>query len=123
MIPQVLPHNENSFKTGGMGDCVCVVVLYNRQADGSYADAKGYHGGGGIGNVNFDALFHGVPNEAAKQIVMLGTRSGEVFAVLESTRQRIRQEANDHGLGMAYLRAFHGAGAYKIDRRGNVTPY
>ena len=105
---QVLPAIDNQITTGAMGDCVSIVVLYNRNpATGRYADAMGYHGGGGLGNVNFVSLFAGVPNAATTLIIVVsGTLQGSFFAI-QNNRDTARQEANLNGLNNALVRCYH----------------
>lgn len=118
---QILPVNDNEITTGPMGGCVSVIVLYNLNANNVYQSAKGYHGGGGLGNVNFNSLFANVPNVHTTMIVVAsGTLQASQYAQ-QNNRQTIRQEANNHGLGNAYIQCCHGFGNTRVPRNGNIT--
>jgi hypothetical protein len=57
-----LPGNDDVMCTGSMGDCVSVVVLWNRNHDTTTFDnVRGYHGAGGFSEINLESLFHDVP--------------------------------------------------------------
>lgn len=104
-----------------MGDCVSVIVLYNLDANNVFQNAKGYHGGGGLGNVNFDSLFNNVPNVHTTMIVVVsGTLQNSAYAQ-QNNRLTIRQEADNHGLGNAYIQCCHAFGNTRVTRNGNIT--
>jgi hypothetical protein len=118
---QILPNNDNEIITGPMGDCVSVIVLYNLNAHNVFQHARGYHGGGGLGNVNFASLFGGVPNvHTTRIIVVSGTLQTSQFAQ-QTNRETIRQEANDNGLGNAYIQCYDGFGNTRVTRNGNIA--
>ena len=120
-MAQVLPANDNEIDTGYMGDCVSVVVLYNLGANNVFQNAKGYHGGGGLGNVNFGSLFAGVPNLTTTMIVVVsGTLQGSKFSQ-QNNRETIRDEANNHHLNNAYIQLCHEFGRATITRSGLIT--
>jgi hypothetical protein len=58
--PQTLILAQNDdIDTGPMSDCVSVVILYGLGGQGGaqrYQSAVGQHGGGGMGNVNLNAV-------------------------------------------------------------------
>ena len=117
-----LPMGDNEVVTGHMGDCVSVIVLFNPNAMGNYASVRGYHGGGGLGNVNYNSLFAGVPNLADTRIIMVsGSLQNSHFARNENQNELNNQRMN-HGLGNAQVQYFHAMGNARIDRRGMVRP-
>lgn len=117
---QILPAHDNQVLTGAMGDCVSVIVLYN-PVGGVYQNVRGYHGGGGLGNVNFNSLFNGVPNLPTTQIIMVSGTLQNSFYATTTNRDRMRQEANHAGLNNAHIHCRHGFPTATIDRHGNIT--
>jgi|GEM_PF-5916110 len=116
-----LPVADPSMITGWMGDCVSVIVLWSPGPGGRYANVRGYHGGGGIENVNFPSLFAGVPNLTNTLVfVVSGTLQGSHYAS-DSNRTAIRTASNAAGLFNAYIRCYHGYSNRSVDRFGNVT--
>ncbi|HEY5894512.1 MAG TPA: hypothetical protein VIT91_14920 [Chthoniobacterales bacterium] len=59
-----LPAHDNVMNTGAMGDCVSIVILWNF-VGGNAQNVRGYHGFGGLGAINMNSLFAGVPNHNA----------------------------------------------------------
>lgn len=62
-----LPAHDNIMNTGSMGDCVSIVVLWNF-VGGNATNVRGYHGFGGLGAINMNSLFAGVPNNNATTV-------------------------------------------------------
>lgn len=119
-LPQTLPLTDNQVDTGYMGDCACAIVLFN-PVGGSYTGVRGYHGGGGLGNVNFGALFAGVPNVAATRIIMVsGTLQGSLYAIT-TNRDTMRAEANSAGLNNAQISCVHARSRAVVDRTGAIA--
>jgi hypothetical protein len=57
-----LPEDDPVMCTGPMGDCVCVVVLWDHNPQTNTFDrVRGYHGLGGFLEINLDSLFDDVP--------------------------------------------------------------
>jgi hypothetical protein len=109
---QTLPGGQNDVETGAMGDCVSVVVLWNN-VGGQFQNVRGYHGGGGFGNVNVAGLIAGVPNNAGTRIVAcIGT-----VAAASNDVQRVQ---NWHGASIpnATLVIANGHGNYRVNRNG-----
>jgi hypothetical protein len=93
-----------------MGDCVSVVVLWHH-AGGQYQDVRGYHGGGGFGNVNTAGLIAGVPNNAGTLIVAcIGTLAANDVA-------RVR-DWHAAAIPNAALVIASGHSNYRVDRSG-----
>jgi hypothetical protein len=62
-LAQDLPQGDDVMGTGDMGDCVCVVVLWNHNpVTDVYDNVRGYHGWGGFGEIDLESLFQDVPN-------------------------------------------------------------
>ncbi len=125
--PQVLPALDNIIDTGGMGDCACAIVLWNplNPAGGlaglQFQNARGYHGGGGLGNVNWAGLLAGVPNAATTHVILLsGTLQNSNYATT-SNRDYVRQQAANAGLPLAMCRCAHDSSRFTVDRNGVIT--
>ena len=118
---QDLPPAENDVSTGYMGDCACAIVMWNPDHNGRYLHVRGYHGGGGLGNVNFASLFAGVPNLVTTRIYMVSGTLQNSFYAIDTNRTEMRNAAIANGLGNAYLRCNHGYSIAAIDRNGNIT--
>jgi hypothetical protein len=58
--------NEEGILTGDMGGCYSVVVLWGRNNEtGNFQHMRGHHASGGAGNLDWDTLLNGVPNDCA----------------------------------------------------------
>lgn len=80
-IAEVLPPYDNVMTTGPMGDCVSVIVI-GSLINGSYNVVRGYHGLGGVQNVNFASLFNGLQGlDDLKVLVFYGSLQRSPFAV------------------------------------------
>lgn len=124
--PQDLAAHLDYIETGAMGDCVSVIVGWNPDANGRMANMRGFHGAGGLPNVNFTALFNGVPNNANVQVWMVSGSSNNHLKGsfgIEGNRARILHEVrNVAGLNnVIMIRSVHGVGNAQIDRSGQVT--
>jgi len=122
--PQVMPlvpAAGDAILTGGMGDCVCVIVIFNPNGAGAYTGMRGYHGGGGLPNVNFAALFAFVPNNLTTRIIMIsGPLQGSPYAQ-DYNRTMVRQRAAAAGLNNVMFHFRHGVGQGQVDRLGVIT--
>lgn len=116
---QLLPRGDDEINTGPMTECVSVIVLCNHNGN-RYQQARGYHGGGGIENVNFDNLFRGIPNHQTTRIIVIagllryGLKDFRVF------RKTIEKEINRHHLSLA-AREYRLGSNVKVNRKGVVT--
>ncbi len=116
---QVLPVTDNSVDTGYMGDCACVIVLHSPGPNGSYTSVRGYHGGGGLGNVNFTSVLMGAPDLASTLVIGIsGTQHGSLYAQ-QTNRTHLRNEANLVAPN-ATVRMYHGRARATVDRNGDV---
>lgn len=76
-VKTLLP-NYDGFYTGYMGDCVCVIVLWNfNQANSEYANARGMHGSGGVGAIQWDKILQDVPNNENTRVIAIGGTIGK----------------------------------------------
>jgi hypothetical protein len=66
---QNLPKDDDVMDTGQMGDCVSIIILWNKNL-GTYRNVRGYHGGGGLGNINTKSLFADVPDGSGTLIIV-----------------------------------------------------
>lgn len=90
---QILPDDDEAIWTNYMGDCVSVIVAYNRDlVSDRFNNMKGFHGSGGIGNVNFDNLLAGVANETVTHIFIIPGIGNTFYPYLglEDAKDRIR---------------------------------
>jgi hypothetical protein len=115
-----LPENIHWIDTGFMSDCVSVVVLSNPNGQGEYQNAVGYHGGGGVENVNFGALFQNIPNLTTTLIVMVSGSLNLTTRRCKANREQVRTAAQHAGLTNVAKLYVHACSRATIDRRGNV---
>jgi hypothetical protein len=109
-----LPDNDNSLRTGPMGNCVSVVVLSNPDGNGRYSDVVGWHGWGGLHKIDFAKLMAGVPNNPTTRVLILpgtGGNSGsnaELIAQLKSYAPQATYEHKQPNL------------EFRVDRQGHL---
>lgn len=118
---QNLPLGDPTVYTGPMGNCVCVIVMWNPDPQGRYQNVRGFHGSGGIGGVNFGSLFQGVPNLGSTSILVISGHGNMDIYSIQSERNTIRTQADNHFLTHAYIHVTHGVGSATIDRFGQIT--
>lgn len=125
-VPQDLAAGDDYIDTGAMGDCVSVIVGWNPAANGRMANMRGFHGAGGLPNVNFAALLNGVPNQATTQVWMISGSSNNYlegsFGIKGNRARIIHEVQNVAGLNLVIqIRSVHGVGSARVDRFGHVT--
>lgn len=98
-----------------MGDCVSVVVRWNL-AGVRYDSVRGWHGMGGIGAIDFNQSFAGVPNQGTTQVIVVASNMGSVSYLLDEVSQRITGHLN-----AANIRVCKGFSNERITRSGQVT--
>lgn len=108
---KTLRNEEMGFETGEMGDCFSVIVLWGKRDDGAYANAKAQHAAGGIGNINWELLLEGVPNDCS----VVGCTSA---SNLVHEEEKFNDAVRDHSL-TGHSSAYGYANAY-IDRKGLI---
>ncbi len=114
--PETLPDGDNEVDTGAMGDCVSLVLLWNRQ-DGLYQHVRGYHGYGGFGAINLRDLLNGVPNDSDTLVIAcFGSLSSSSAGSRDPERVR---EALQQDLGSATVQMFENQGSYTVSRDGS----
>jgi hypothetical protein len=65
---------EMGLWTGYMGDCVSLIVRYNRPInDVGCMDMKGQHGNGGVGNIDVDSLVQGISSSQIVGLHLIGS--------------------------------------------------
>jgi hypothetical protein len=116
--PQDLPLHDNQMETTEMGDCVCVIVLWTPVA-GTYQNVRGFHGGGGIDNVNVAGLMNGVPNAATTQIyVIAGPGNKSQFGKVTLNNWYLANVRTTHP--NALIRFHHRIANAVVHRNGDV---
>ncbi len=68
---QELRDENTGFFTGQMTDCVCVIVRWKENND---IKMNGFHGSGGIHEVNFASLLQNAPNHHTTSIIVIPGR-------------------------------------------------
>lgn len=63
-----LPAGDNVIVTGNLGYCSAVIVMWNPDGTGRFANVRGWHGNGGVAAIDFAALLAGVPHQPATRI-------------------------------------------------------
>jgi len=107
--------------TGSMSDCVSMIVLWN-PVGGVYTNVRGYHGGGGLPNVNWGSLFAGVANHATTQVYMIsGFLQGSDYAQSQNVAA-VNSEIVNAGLANVTVTFIHGVSGRSIDRNNVVHP-
>ncbi|MBN1510181.1 MAG: hypothetical protein JW955_25260 [Sedimentisphaerales bacterium] len=123
--PQDLHKGYDFIDTGAMGDCVSVIVGWNPNAKGYMANMRGFHGWGGLPNVNFKALFRGVDNNKSTQVWMISGSSNNYLKGsfgIEGNRARIHEEVQRAGLTeVRQIRCIHGVQQAQVNRFGVCT--
>jgi len=83
--PIDLPRGHDTMDTNTMGDCVALVLLWGIGPNNSppYAHVRGWHGMGGLGAIDMDQMFLGVPapshvGACDPQAIVLGSSMGSV---------------------------------------------
>lgn len=75
-VKTLLP-GYDGFYTGMMGDCVSVIVLWGlNSAATSFSSARGMHGSGGVGAIQWATLLNGVPNHKDTKVFAIGGTIG-----------------------------------------------
>lgn len=113
---QLLPSNDDVMKTGPMSDCVSVIVLADKSGE-SYKTVKGYHGLGGVENINFTSLFGNTDN-IEKIYVVSGSLQHSEYAQ-SHIQEIIDQQLRTFGIIVTptYILSHNAC----VDRKGNVT--
>ncbi len=116
---QDLPAYDNEIETTEMGACVSVIVAWDKQL-GRYRQMRGFHGSGGIENVNAVSLCAGVPDHQDTQVfVISGSDNLTQYArakLNEWYRVNIRNR-----IPRAHVRFHHEVNNAKVNRDGDVT--
>jgi hypothetical protein len=118
---QTLPANDNVVRTGPMGDCVSVIVLYNLVGT-VYRNVRGRHGFGGVENVDFAGILAGVPNAATSQVIVIPGSNQRGAVSLENIRTAIGNAITRATLGAVTTRVVSGMSDANVDRQARVTP-
>jgi hypothetical protein len=119
-----VPEHYDEVETGRMGDCVSIVVLWQRKKGrfwqrkkGRYEKIRGFHGDGGYQAINHDSLFKNVPDGKDTLIIACFGRSsspgfGSTNLVQTEEEVKARYPASK-------LKTMEGGSNYLIDREGN----
>jgi hypothetical protein len=118
--PQDLPAHENYVETGLMSDCVSVVVLWNPNAAGVYQNVRGYHGGGGLGHVNWNSLFAGVWDAPNTYVVMISGSNHLAVECSKSNKEQMRAAVANADLQNIRIKFCHGFVNARVDRRCEI---
>jgi hypothetical protein len=124
--PQDADESHEFIETGPMGACVSVIVGWNPNDAREMTNMRGFHGAGGIDNVNFRALFltaPEVPNNENTKVWMISGADNTTRFGIEGNRARILQEVRTNaGLGRVLeIRSIHGVRNARVFRNGNVV--
>ncbi len=113
---ETLPSYDDKIKTGNMGDCVCVIVMWNYNGvNRQYAQVRGFHGNGGIRAVNLTSLFVGVTdNQDTLVWIVCGPNNSQYDWSLEDTMHEVRWEAPQQAMFVIY----HGIASATFNRSG-----
>jgi hypothetical protein len=114
--PSDLQDWDDEMDTGEMTECVSVIVLWDPDEAGRFRYVRGYHGGGGIAHVNFQALFYNVPNDFTTLILLISGSSYRELADQQKLLETCRKKANKYGLAQATVGAYHSRGRAVVHR-------
>ncbi len=116
---EVLPIGDNRLETGPMGDCVSAVVLADRDANGRYAIVRGFHGAGGVENINFNSLLANLPANGVVLHIFAGSFQRSPYALKQITKI-VDGAITSNGINVVPV--IHQYSNAEIDRLGNITP-
>lgn len=119
-FPQNLGAADPIVVTGPMGDCVSVIVLYNYNVGAiQYANARGWHGLGGVQVVNMANMMAGVPNVALTQVIVIPGSLQQSNYARDQTMAHVQAGLGAHGL--VNLRYIANCSNATVTRQGVVT--
>jgi hypothetical protein len=87
-----LPVHDGVMYTGAMGDCVCVIALWNfDHQTQSYQNVRGHHGGGGATGVNIASVLNGVPDQLETMVcIMAGPNNSAVPRAVRDFQRHVK---------------------------------